>query len=162
MKTWRDGALEVEIQLREQYRAAAEAFRPAIESATSDSFLFAVVRWAGRERNPLPLAEWLRSEKPITAFDREQLAQAVEAADLMPIKARQGRPRASDARQTLYVARLVYRRWLKVNDEQGINDFGQRSLMKDLSIEIAIRLEQSTVEPIAVRDLWDRPASRQN
>lgn len=156
MTDWRDTAKAVLDELDKARRMG-----PIIPASALDSFTMAVVRWVGLERDPGPLVAWLRSDRPITSHDREALAQAIEGSRLEPRKKRRGRKPNHDIHGTAVAARHIYRRWRRLNDERGIADYGHRSEMMDEAILMAIEFEQRDgVDPEAVRELMERPASR--
>ncbi|MCO6385922.1 hypothetical protein [Aliihoeflea sp. 40Bstr573] len=162
MKDWREGGRIVEAQMRDQYQAVAKSLAPTMKRYLNETFSGALVRWIGLERNPNSLLDWLRSDRPIGQDDKLELADAIEKAALAAPTAKRGRPRNHDLHSAVYAAQVVYRRWRKLHEASGFDDYGIRSAMKDEAIEIALRLEgRENVDPVAVRDLWERPAYRQ-
>lgn len=161
MTDWRDSGKDILAEFESARRPAAMAISAGLSSAMN-SFGMAVVRWAGMERNPEPLVEWLRSDRPIGEFDRNMLADAIESTKLEPLQRKRGRPRDRDLHDAASMARWIFRRWRRLDAERGINDYGHRSEMMDEAIRMAIELEHhANVDPEAVRELIERPASRQ-
>jgi hypothetical protein len=108
------------------------------------------------------LIEILRS-RPISIDEQEELADELE----FPEPPKKGRPRNEAMQWAAHTAAIIYRRWKRLNNREGINDWGLGDDMKNQSCLYAIELgapwkgrEQPDVE--AVRQLLDRPKSRRN
>ena len=145
------------ISKRKQF---ASIFQERI-SLSKPTFLNVLMRWAGRERNPDPIIEYLRSDAPITTYDREQLAKAIESIELRPHARPRGRPRNRELHELAAEANHLLRRGRTMNDQAGINDFGPRSEMMDEAIAMSIELSGNTnASAEEVRALLERPRSR--
>ncbi|WP_206456252.1 hypothetical protein [Aurantimonas marina] len=162
MTDWRDTRIELLEEFRGGRKSISRSISKAFEGVMT-SFNMAVIRWSGFERNPDPLIEWLRSDRPITESDREFLAEAIEATKLAPRRVTRGRPRNRSLHGATVAARHLYKRWRRLNAERGINDYGHRSEMMDEAIRMAIEVESwEGVKPEAVRELMERPTYRRN
>ncbi len=104
------------------------------------------------------LVDYLRSTRRLDAKERSDLADVLGGR--YDRKPRRGAPRNRAAHGALVAAEYFYDWWLKENKRNGINDWGNRLLMKDEAIRVAIEVEGHEVDPEAVRDLMDRPKSR--
>lgn len=135
-------------------RAEADAFLDSIERHPS----FSIVLCEHLRGDSTKLLAYLRSSRPLDAEERADLADALEGR--YDRKPRRGAPRNRAAHDALVAARYFYRWWLRENKRHGITDWGNRLLMKDEAIRIAIEVEGHEVDPETVRDLMDRPKSR--
>jgi hypothetical protein len=148
MADWRDAGKDIELELRKPLLSEKQ------HNAIMNSFVMACGRWYGSERNPKPLLEWLRSDKP---FDRNELADAIERAKLLPPSpSGRGRPRNRINHEVAAAAEYILGRWQRLNKERGIADYRHRSKMEDIAIEMAGELEGHNVDLNAVRKLLDR------
>lgn len=158
MKDWRTNAETVRAEIENGRRHLASVFDSI---GSLDTFSVAVIRWAGLERNPEPLVSWLRSGKPLSPEDAEELADGIEIRE-RKLTPKRGRPARQDLRGVAVAAQYIYQRWCRLNDEDGIKDYGHRATMLDEAIGMAIEIEGWDIDPEAVRQFLERPASRRN
>jgi hypothetical protein len=133
---------------------------PDLLEQADRSFVNAVFDFA--EGRPKKLAEYLRSGRPLTPYNRDGLALAVEGK-LTP-QPKRGRPRNRMLQGAASGAESFYSHWRRENDQNDINDWGHRRAMMDESIQFALEFWPcySDVDPEAVQQYINRPKSRRN
>ncbi len=118
------------------------------------------------ESNPGPLAEYLRSDRPLGKMERDLLGRLLWQL-VQPGKAK-GRPR-SEKMMLAFYALDFYRGLRQRNKRLGIKDHGHGNSMKDFAARTAVtvshkvrgipaKIDEAFIE--AVRAEMDRPKSR--
>lgn len=145
--------LKLQALFQDQMRKVSQVPRPAAYE------LIAALYQYSRGR-PEFFVAYLRSDRPITRSDRENMAQIFEEKfDLTP---KLGRPRHLKNRSAATEALFFYRLWRAENRRLGIRDHGQGDAMKDEAVRFIIAALQLKTTPEAIRTLMDRPAHRRN
>ena len=159
--------------LRRQYIARVTTVPSKADQSTSRSrraaFLFEMIAYA-QSGDPSALGAFLRSGQKLTQFDRNELANLLEAIftrQAKPTKQR-GRSKRLGVRACAAVARRFHVEWKDANRRNGINDWGHGDEMKDEACRLAIELyvDRFPVKddpPITfeeIRELMERPAAR--
>ena len=89
--------------------------------------------------DPTALAEYLRSDRPLSARDREELALLIEEK---VIRGQFKKPRRGQRNTKVHVAARFalefYDVWRAENKERGVDDYGRSNYMKDEAAKIAI------------------------
>ena len=163
MTDWRETGERLKrewFDLQEKILAESNRKYPDLLEQAERSFVNAVFEFA--DGRPKKLAEYLRSGRPLTPYDRDGLALAVEGK-LTP-KSKRGRPRNRMLQDAASGAESFYRNWRRENDQNGINDWGHRQAMMDESIRFALEFRPcySDADPEAVQQYLNRPKSRRN
>ena len=118
--------------------------------------------------DPFALAEYLRSDCPLSAFDREFLAKIVEETIVRGQfwKPWRGRRKKPGVRTGTYWALEFYDVWRAVNKKRGVNDYGRRRYMRDEAAKVAIeylRVRNKNFPAVrisTVQDMMGRPKAR--
>ncbi len=153
--------------LREQWLNRLREFQRELEAAgerirshdLQRNFIYTLSQHAGG--NSKFLIEYLRSDRPLAALEREYLAQVLEG--VLDRKKGRGRPANKGVRDAAMQACVFYEMWRAENKRAGIKDYGVSNAMKDEAARFVIeelepRSPQLNYE--AVRELMDRSKSR--
>ena len=109
------------------------------------------------------LIDYLRSDRPLSALDREHFAQVLEG--VLDRKKPRGRPLNRDERTAAMQALVFYRAWRAENKRAGVKDHGHSAAMKHEAAMFVIHELEPHSPPLdyaKVRELMDRPKSRRN
>jgi hypothetical protein len=119
-------------EMRQSLRRVLD--QPAPYTSPKYDFLRAVLQHV--RGNSTWLVEHLRSKRPVSAVDREYLAQAIVGGSAK--KSRRGRPINQDARSATMEARAFHSAWRRQNKIAGTRDHGKRADMKDIAVRFVI------------------------
>jgi len=111
--------------------------------------------------NPARIIRYFRSEEPLPANFREDLALYFEGFFHLPRRGR-GQPKHVLEHIAADTAQWFFNKWREENERNGVNDYHHRSEMRDKCIEIVIENDPmlAACELAKVRDLLNRPARR--
>ena len=138
--------------------AMARAITPAVLQAMDEDFPAALLEWC-RAGDSKKLAAWLRSGR-LTEENLEDLAQALEGK--FDLKPKTGRPQDRAMRAAALSAWWFLKRWRRINQSKGINDWGHRAAMRAEAVDIVIKMERYAVDADRVLEFMQRPNSRRN
>jgi hypothetical protein len=144
---------------QELQQALKAAFKNPPPHRPQHDFIRALIQHA--RGNSEFLIGYLRSQRPLSALDREHFAQVLEST--LDRKSRRGRPLNRNARAAAMQATVFYREWRAENKQAGIKDHGHGDAMKDEAVRFVIEELEPHSPPLVceiVRDLMDRPRSR--
>lgn len=163
MTDWRETGKRLKrewVELRE--KNLAELNRKYLDLLEQAGRSFVIAAFDFAEGRPKKLAEYLRSGRPLTPYNREGLALAVEGK--LTRQSKRGRPRNRMLQGAASGAESFYSDWRRENLQNDINDWGYREAMLDESIQFALKFWPcfSDVNSEAVRQYLNRPKSRQN
>jgi hypothetical protein len=148
---WRDG-------LKAFGATMSRAITPAVLQAMAEDFPAALLkwRWTGDSKK---LVAHLRSGR-MTEENLEDLAQALEGK--FDLKPERGRPQDRAMRAAALSAAWFLKRWRRINQSKGINDWGHRAAMQAEAVHIVIKMERYAVDADRVLEFLQRPNSRRN
>jgi hypothetical protein len=107
------------------------------------------------------LISYLRSDRPLSALDREHFAQVLEG--VLDHKRQRGRPRKRDERSAAMAALVFYKMWKAGNKQAGVKDHGHSDEMKSEAVRFVLdELEPHSrpLVPDKVKSLMGRSAAR--
>lgn len=137
------------------------SFRQASRTPPTRAQEFLAAVYQCSKGRPQYLIDYLRSDRPITKADRDNLAQLFEGDPEQ--KPKRGRPRARALRSAAFEAAFFYKCWRDENRRFGVRDHGQGDAMKDEAARfVAKDLHRVNIKPESVRTLMERPAHRRN
>jgi hypothetical protein len=126
-----------------------------------DNFMITLTEHA--RGNSKFLVDYLRSDRPLSALEREHFAQALEG--VLDRKRPRGRPLNRDKRTAAMQAIVFYKAWRVENKLAGVKDHGHSAAMKDEAAKFVIHELEPHSPPLdyaTVRELMDRPRSRRS